>query len=239
MVEQGDPMMLKEIAGVTGINASTALRMIKTMMLCGYVRKDPRTQRYMLTLKFAKIGHAVESRYSIADIVKPPMLECSRNCGEAVCFATEREMEVLYLFSFDSPTGNLRVTHTVGDVAPLHTAGIGKIMMLNYSDADLDRYIRIKGLQKFTKNTIRTKKKMVAELEKIRLAEYSVDNEESEIGIRSIAVGIRNYEGKYIGGVSVPGPISRITEDRIPAIVAELRKTAALIAEDVFHMDSV
>ena len=56
---------------------------------------------------------------------------------------------------------------------------------------------------------------MLEQLDRIRECGYAIDNEECEMGIRCIAVPIRDYTGKMVAGLSVSGPTSRMTSESI------------------------
>jgi IclR family acetate operon transcriptional repressor len=82
----------------------------------------------------------------------------------------------------------------------------------------------------YTSNTITSADKLHKELEKIRMQGYSVDGEEYEIGIRAVSVAIRNQLGNIIASVSVPGPTSRMTAERLPQIADALMESARSIS---------
>ena len=56
------------------------------------------------------------------------------------------------------------------------------------------------------------------ELARIRQQGYAIDNEECELAPRCIATGIRDYTGNIVAGLSVSGPISRMSFERIEEI---------------------
>ena len=113
MAETGEPMMLRDIALKSNINASTALRMLNTLIEYGYVRKDTNTQRYTLSLKFARIARSVNPQNQIVDIVNPYLQILGQQCCEAACFAMERIMDILYLCVLDGPDGMLKIMNYI------------------------------------------------------------------------------------------------------------------------------
>ena len=72
--------------------------------------------------------------------------------------------------------------------------------------------IEKKGLQKFTDNTITTKRALLKELETVKKQGYAFDNEECEIGARCISLPVRDFSGKVVAGISVTGPVFRMDE---------------------------
>lgn len=231
MAESREPLRLQDIALKVEMPASTVLRLINTLVLSGYANQDSVTLRYSLSLKFMLIGGLVSSQISIRDLAHPYLIELSKKCKESVCLAIEQDMEVVYLDVIDGPDGILKITQRIGKVAPLHSTAVGKIMMLNYDSKQLNQLIALKGLQELTPNTISNKESIIKELEKIKTQGYALDDEECELGARCISAGIRDYTGKYIAGISVSGPTTRMSMEYIDIIKPIVMDTAKKISE--------
>ena len=97
MANAREPVRLGDLAREVDMPASTALRMVGTLVEHRYAYQDPVTLRYALTMKFAQIGAMVSARFSIRDIARPTLVELSRRCDESSCLAIEEDMEVIYL----------------------------------------------------------------------------------------------------------------------------------------------
>ena len=166
-------------------------------------------------------------------MANPYLKDLSAHCGESVCLAIEQDMSVVYVDVIEGKDQMLRTMNRIGNVAPMHCTGVGKLMLLNYDDAKLNQLIAERGLQKFTENTITTKKDLVAELNTIRRQGYAYDNEECEIGAKCISFPIRDYTGNVIAAISVTGPIFRMTQEYIDSQIPYIRNTALEISKRV------
>lgn len=218
MAQHREPLRLQDIALKVDMPASTTLRFINTLMKRGYAHQDPITLRYSLTLKFMYIGSLVSSQVSIRDVAHPYLIELSRKCNESVCLGIEQDMEVVYIDVIDGPDGMLKITQRIGKLAPIYSTGIGKLLLLNYDTKKLDQMIAITGLKALTPNTITSKNELLKELDNIKVQGYALDDEECELGARCISAGIKDYTGKYVAGISVSGPITRMTMENIKII---------------------
>ncbi|MDL2248124.1 IclR family transcriptional regulator [Tyzzerella sp. OttesenSCG-928-J15] len=230
LASSAEPMRLIDIAALVEMPQSTALRMMATLMDYGYIAQSSDSQKYFLTMKFAQIGSMVASRFNIRDVVRPYIVKLSRDCGEASCLAIDSNMEALYVDVVDGPDGMLRIMQHIGKRSPLHCSGVGKCLLLNYSEAEIDDYIEKKGLAYFTPNTITTKEMLLEELEKVRKQGYAMDNEECELGARCISGGIRNYSGKIVAAISISGPVNRMSEDYVKQISVPLMEAVGEIS---------
>lgn len=230
MAREGTPMRLQDIALRTDLPASTALRMVNTLLVYGYINQDPDTLRYSLSLKFAQIGSVVASQFSLRQLAHPYLVELSHRCQESCCLAVEENMELVYTDVVDGPHSMLRIMQMVGKRAPLHATGIGKLLLLNYSPEQLDEFIRVRGLPAITPNTACTKTALLKQLEQIRAQGYALDAEEYELGARCVAAPIYDYTGLVVAGVCISGPASRLPESHIEEIIPAVKETAVKIS---------
>ena len=231
MMKEPEAMRLQDIALKAEMPPSTALRMINTLLVYGYVNQDPDTLRYSLSLKFAQVGSAVSSRFSLSKIAHPLLVELSQRCQESCCLAVEENMELIYTDVVDGPDNMLRIMQRIGKKAPLHSTGIGKLLLLNYSNRQLNELIATKGLTALTPNTLVSREALVERLEQIRAQGYALDDEECELGARCVAAPVRDYTGKVVAGVSISGPVSRLTKERIQVIIPVVQETANRISK--------
>jgi len=72
-----------------------------------------------------------------------------------------------------------------------------------------------RGVRRYTLNTITDEGKYLEEIETVRLQGYGVDFEEWSNGINCIAAPICDSAGKVIAGISISGPTSIYTRDKI------------------------
>lgn len=79
------------------------------------------------------------------------------------------------------------------------------------SMGEIVRLLRENKPVKYTENTCTTMEEIFNKMETARECGYSTDDEECEMGMRCVAVPIRNYTGEIIAGLSVSGPTTRMT----------------------------
>jgi DNA-binding IclR family transcriptional regulator len=120
-----------------------------------------------------------------------------------------------------------------GENLPLHCTSAGKIFLAQMDSENLERIVRIKGLTARTNNTITDLNLLNKEIASIRKQGVSFDNEEFELGIRSVAAEVKGREGDVIAALAVIGPSVRISlqkmKDLIPAIQTCSREISAVL----------
>lgn len=230
-------MRLQDISVEAEIPAPTVMRLLNTLSKYGYVSQNSETLKYSLTLKFAQIGSLVRSQFNLNELVHPYLMTLSVDCGESACLAMESDMEVVYIDAVDGPDSMLKTMQRIGKRAPLHSTGVGKLMLLNYSPEQINQYVARKGLSALTSNTITTKEQLLEELNTVKSRNYALDNEECELGARCIAAPIRDYTGKVIASISVSGPVIRLTNEKLETIRGHVTRTAEQLSK-IYAYDS-
>ena len=232
LAQSRDPMRLRDISAALDLNASTTLRFLTSLQNCGYVAQERDTARYYLTYKISRIANQHNSKTELQTITHPFLADLSQKFHEGLCVSVEHDMTMVYIDVATGPDQTLMSMQHIGNVSPMHCTGNGKLRLLTYSEEQIDKLIREKGLPRFTEHTITTKEGSMAELRRVGREGFAYDNEECEIGSRCVACPIRDYTGSIIAGISVTGPVSRMTPERIETeIKPQLADTARRISE--------
>lgn len=210
-----EPMRLQDLAGQLQMNPSTALRFLVSLETCGYVRQDPETSKYRLTLKICAMANKVSENIRLQELAQPFMKKIASRFQESVCLAVERDFAVVYIGVLQLPNQTLRSIQQIGNRAPMHCTGTGKLMLLNHDPDYLDQLIASKGLPQFTPHTIIGRQRLLEELAAVRRQGYALDREECELGSNCLATPIRDYTGQIAAAISVTGPAARLTEAKM------------------------
>jgi DNA-binding IclR family transcriptional regulator len=224
------PMRLLEIAQAVDLPASTTLRFLVTLMGRDYAVQDRDTLRYSLTLRFCQIADLVKSQVSIRDVARPYLVGLAEKCGESTCLAMEQDRTVVYMDAVEGPDSMLRTLQRIGRRAPLHSTGVGKVLLAGWPPDAVARLSEEVGLEPLTPHTITTLESLQAELGRVREAGFAIDDEECEVGVRCIAVPVSDFTGRVVASVSVTGPATRMTDAKIDAVRGLLLESAGEIS---------
>jgi IclR family KDG regulon transcriptional repressor len=212
--ENANGLGITELANRLDLAKSTVHRLLTSLRNKGYVTQDLATEKYQLGLKFVELGSLVTQSLEIRKIAAPFMRQLVEETGETAHLVTLEEGEIIYIEKIESPH-TMRMYSLIGKRAPVHCTGAGKAVLAYVDEKKTAQIIKQKGLKKFTENTIVTWKGLMTELEVIRERGYSIDNEEHETGIRCAAAAIFNHHGEVVGGLSIAGPITRMTPEKM------------------------
>ena len=103
----------------------------------------------------------------------------------------------------------LGVTNWVGRSIALHASAAGKLLLAELDDAALHTWITRQRPPRLTPRTLVNRDSLLRELERVRTQGWAEIDEESEPGLASIAVGIRDQQRTLVAMIGVSGPRDR------------------------------
>ena len=221
-----------DISKALNIYKSNVHNVLTTLAEKGFVIKDFKMEKYKLGIKFFELGSIVIKNMDLRKIAYPYIEELSKEFNETVHLGILNRGEIISIEQEES-NKNLCSRVIIGKRAPLHCTAVGKAIIAFLPKDEVSLILKEKGLEKFTENTITTKKDLENEFKKIKERGYAVDNMEHEEGVRCIASPIRDYSGGVIAGMSVSGPAFRMNESNIPNIAKKVIEYCDCISEEM------
>jgi DNA-binding IclR family transcriptional regulator len=226
----GNPsgLQLKDIAQRTAINKSTAYRFLAHLQGAGYLFRDD-AGAYVIGPKLARLGSGINLEESLRKMSRSVLQNLWAATGETVNLAILDGLQVLYLDVIES-SHTFRLASQVGARRPLHCTALGKAMLAHLPDEEAKELLPSLRLDRLTPRTITQPAKLKKELVRTRLQGYALDDEEAVLGARCIAAPIFDAGGKVLGGISVSGPLTRITEDKVSLFAGIVKKAARSVS---------
>lgn len=220
---------LAELAALAMTSKATAHRLLNTMIDLGYVEKDDDSERYGLTLKLFSLGaRSIRDRSDLLWAADRVMAKLSRLTGESINMGImdNTEERVVYTHKYDSHY-NLSMQSTLGKRNPLHSTSLGKALLAWRDPKEVEDRMSRMFFEVSAPRTITDKDIFRAELKATRERGYAEEIEESEAGVRCLAVPVFDHLGRPVAAISVAFPLFRFQEDRKPEIVRTLMEMGA------------
>jgi DNA-binding IclR family transcriptional regulator len=216
--DEGRPAVgVSELAAELGMHKSTVSRLLATLENRGLVRRD--ADRFAPGPELARLGALAVRGLVLVGTAREALERLAADTGETVNLAVREGDRALNLHQVH--TAHLvGVTDWTGRALPLHATANGKVL-LAFGAGSLPR-----ALPKIAQKTITDRRKLRAELERVRKAGFAVATEELELGLHAVAAPVFDSFASCVAAVSVSGPVYRLPERRLPA-VAELCVAAA------------
>jgi hypothetical protein len=140
------------------------------------------------------------------------MRELHKRIQQPVNLSMRQGDEIVYVERAFSERSGMQVVRAIGGRAPLHLTSVGKLFLAADDAQRIRAYASRTGLHGQTRNSITQLPTLERELAKVRQLHYAQDNEELELGVRCMAAGIYDDQGKLVAGLSISAPASRLEE---------------------------
>ncbi len=223
--EQTAALGVTEVAERLKVDPSTAYRLLATLEAHGFVLQEATSKKYSIGYGVLEIATGLLRRFSVVEVARPFMQAVAARTGENTHVAVRNGSNAISLGS-ESATGILRVETSVGTAEPLHCTAIGKALLIDFTEPELQALLGDGQLHRFTPNTITTLHDLSAELSRVRRLGYAFDDEELHPGVRCIAGPVRDRSGAVVAAFGLSTPAMRLTRERVPEL-AELIVTSA------------
>ncbi len=219
LASREEAISLKEISEKTGLHPSTTHRILNDLTIGRYVDR-PEAGSYRLGMRLLELGNLVKARLNVRDAAMTPMRELHKLIQQPVNLSMRQGDEIVYVERAYSERSGMQVVRAIGGRAPLHLTSVGKLFLSIDDPLKVRSYATRTGLSGHTRNSITQLPVLERELSKVRQYGIARDNEELELGVRCIAAGIYDDQGKLLAGLSISAPADRLDEEWLPKLQA-------------------
>ncbi|WP_058912393.1 glyoxylate bypass operon transcriptional repressor IclR [Entomohabitans teleogrylli] len=227
IAEAHGSVALTELAQQAGLPNSTTHRLLTTMQQQGFVRQVGDLGHWTIGAHAFMVGSSFLQSRNLLAIVHPILRRLMEESGETVNLAVlDQDDHQAIIIDQVQCTQLMRMSAPIGGKLPMHASGAGKAFLAWLSDEALSGLLHRKGLHAYTPATLVSPVHLKDDLAQIRKRGYSFDDEEHALGLRCVAACIYNEYHEPFAAISISGPISRITDDRVTELGALVIKAA-------------
>ena len=223
---------LSEIAGALNQSPATIYRVLTTFQGRGFVDFDEQSQVWNIGPAAFLTGSQFLRRTSLVERARPIMRDLMEATGETANLGIERDGKVLFLGQVETHA-TIRAFFPPGTASAMHASGIGKALLSRMDDKRQRAVLAAGKLEQFTPHTLTEPDEIIADLRAAKLRGYAIDGEERNLGMRCIAAPVYNVFGEAVAGISVSGPTSRITVDRVAHLAEPVMDAAAALTKAI------
>lgn len=242
LASRADPVSLKDVSERTGLHPSTAHRILNDLTIGRFVDR-PEAGSYRLGMRLLELGNVVKGRLSVRDAALAPMRELHRLTQQPVNLSMRQGDEIIYVERAFSERSGMQVVRAIGGRAPLHLTSTGKLFLAAEEASRVRAYATRTGLSGHTRNSLTRLADLERELALARESGFAHDNEELELGVRCMAAGIHDDQGKLVAGLSISAPADRLDDAWLAKLQATVRAISAALGylgeDDTLHAGSV
>jgi IclR family pca regulon transcriptional regulator len=220
-------MTLSEVARRTGLSPGSAQRILRTLASLGYVGSDG--IRFSLRPRTLQLGYAYLSALPLASIAQPLLSSLTARIDGSSSLALLDGEAVVYV-ARAAARRLVRDYMSVGVRMPAHATSVGKVLLAALPEPAFEALLAGMTLEPLTPGTLCERAAIRAAVRKAARDGYAVNDQETIMGLRSIAVPVV-AEGQVVAALGVS---TEVVGTRLAVMEAEwlpaLRATATAFA---------
>ena len=225
------PLTLTEAAEITGHTKAAVRRSLLTLCKLGYATQNGRD--FQLAPRALRLGHAYVASDPLTKVAQPILEMTSERTHESASVAVLDSQDAVFV-ARSTHRRSLSSGLGVGARLPAYCSATGRVLLSEKPTAEVEFMLNRMSRPALTPHTHTRIDEILREIEFVRKNGYSVSDEELEIGLRSIAVPIRNGRGELIAAMSLSVATSRMTRDEViqkllPELETARRNFASLL----------
>lgn len=224
-------LTIAEVAQATGLTRAAARRYLITLTHLGYMRHE--NKLFSLTPAVLRLGQSYLHSARLPRIVQPLLYRLAYSLGEAASVGVLDDDQLVCVAAVSA--GQLvSATLQPGTRVPAYCTANGRVLLGSLPRDEIDRFLERAQPEPITRHTIVNKERLALEIARGRAQGYALVDQELELGLRTIAVPLRNFRGEVVAAMNVSVhaarlPAQQIVERCLPAMIKIQVELGALL----------
>ncbi len=223
---------LDRISHQVNISRSAAHRALAALVEQGLVVRDGEAHRYRIGPWGLRLARAYAHAESLIIVSRPHLQRLRDLTEETVCLSVVSGDQCVCVEELPSPK-IIKFSQGVGAASPLYAGATGKVLLVSLPPRVREQMLKRLQLRPITARTVTDKDTLLDQLEEIRRRGYAVSRGERIMGAAAVAAPIGGPDRVKVTALSVSGPDSRLTSERIREVIPLLLRSAQAISTDL------
>ncbi|MEQ1950229.1 IclR family transcriptional regulator domain-containing protein [Mesorhizobium yinganensis] len=224
-------LTLTETAERAGLTRAGARRLLLTLVAAGYAGQNGRV--FALTPKLLSLSRMWLEGTSLWSFAEPFMRAVATEMNESCSAAVLSGHDVVYVARIPGAR-IMRVALQVGTRLPAYCTSMGRVLMSGMTQEQLADFLGGAVIEPNTPKTITDRHEIARKVRQAAEQGFALVDEELEIGLRSIAVPIRDRQGAIAAAINVSAQSARFSVAEMETAVLPPLKRAAEKIEGFF-----
>ena len=212
--------------------------MLSTLVHGGLLERSRNTGKYRIGPELYFLGSLYLSSTDLLKACEPVAKVINELTSEAVNVGILENNQLILVMKEESRY-TFRISEHIGTVIPAHVSAMGKALLSELPETELDTLFPEERLTIKTKGSIPTKTKLKLELEQIKESGVSLDRGEDIDGIIGVGAVLRDKNGEALGAMSISVPEFRTNQAKYNQLATLIRMGTSLVSYRLGYQDSV
>lgn len=224
---------LSDLAREIDLNKTTAYRLLTALEAEAMVARNPATEAWRLGTGTITLGALAMRSNDLVTAARPELERLVRETGETATLEILAGDQILILDAAEGPS-LVGASSEVGTRWPAHATSTGKVLLAarraGLGTPSRARHGIPRRLKALTRRTITDPDRLDRELARVLEQGWAIAVEELEVGYVAMAAPVRDHELRVPAAVSIGGPASRLTGDRLHELAPGVVRAADRIS---------
>ncbi len=220
-------MTLTQVAEATDLSRGTARRFLLTLQQLNFVGSDGKL--FWLTPKVLQFSNAYLATFGLSEAGKSVIRQLTEEIGESSSMAVLDGYDVVYVARIETR----RIFSSgleVGSRLPAFCSSLGRALLSGFDEATLDKWLREGTFVAQSPRTIVEPEALRQKILEAQRLQYAIIDGEVEVGVRSIAVPVRDRAGTIVAALNIGTSAARTSLDHMRKVyLPALREAAAKV----------
>ena len=222
-------LSIADAAAIAGLDRATARRCLLTLAELGYADYDGKY--FTVTPRVLRLGTGCLAAMPLPRLVQPWLDTLSEEVGQSTSVSILDEGEIVYV-ARAAQRRVMSINLMPGSRLPAFCTSMGRVLLAAVAPEEARRQLEKADRSPRTENTVTGLDALMTILADVRAQGYAINDQEVEIGLRSIAVPLFTARGRAVAALNLglaaaEASVADMVERYLPALQstqAELRK---------------
>jgi IclR family pca regulon transcriptional regulator len=224
-------LTIAEVAERTGLTRAAARRYLITLTHLGYMRHE--NKLFALTPLVLRLGQSYLHSARLPRIVQPLLYRLAYSLGEAAS-AGVLDHDQLVCVAAVSAGQLVSSTLQPGTRVPAYCTASGRMLLASLPQEEVALFLERAHPEQITGHTIVNKERLALEIARAGRQGYALVDQELELGLRTIAVPLKNFRGEVVAALNISVhaarmPVEQIVDRCLPAMIKIQVELSALL----------
>jgi IclR family pca regulon transcriptional regulator len=219
--QERNRLTIAEVAERTGLTRAAARRYLITLTHLGYMRHNDKL--FSLTPMVLRLGQSYLHSARLPRLVQPLLYRLAYSLGEAASAGVLDHDELVCVAAVSA--GQLvSTTLQPGTRVPAWCTANGRMLLASLPQDLLDSFLARLQTEQITEHTVVSKERLAQEIARARARGYALVDQELELGLRTMAVPLKNFRGEVVAAMNISVHAARMSLDQmvercLPALI--------------------
>ena len=223
---QRQRLPISQLSQKTRISRAAVRRCLYTLASLGMVH-SPDGRNYELLPRVLTVGHAYLAGTPLAKVAQTSLDALSKALNESCSVATLDGDNVLYI-ARTAVDNILSMDIGRGSRLPAWVTSMGRVLLSALPEDELEDYLMRAKRIRYTQHTLVSLEALRDEISRVRRQGYAINDQQLEVGLRSVAVPMLARDAKVVAAMNVGVHASRMSVVQLREVILPPLRRAAM-----------